>query len=177
MLDGGKVKGVAFALTDITERNKLEQQLRQSQKLDAIGQLTGGIAHDFNNVLSVMTGTIDILADGVADRPDLAEIAKLISDAANRGAELTSHLLAFARKQPLQPRRTDISQVLTEAANLLRPTLGEHVEVAWRLKEDAWPAMVDPAQLVTAILKSRRQCARRNAGRRQTDDRNRQRLS
>ncbi len=152
MLDGGKVKGVAFALTDITERNKLEQQLRQSQKLDAIGQLTGGIAHDFNNVLSVMTGTIDILADGVADRPDLAEIAKLISDAANRGAELTSHLLAFARKQPLQPRRTDISQVLTEAANLLRPTLGEHVEVAWRLKEDAWPAMVDPAQLVTAIL-------------------------
>lgn len=152
MVDGGVVKGIAFALSDITERNKLEQQLRQSQKLDAIGQLTGGIAHDFNNVLSVITGTIDILADGVADKPDLAEIAKLISEAADRGAELTSHLLAFARKQPLQPRTTDIRQVLTEASHLLRPTLGEQVEVAWRVKDDAWPAMVDPAQLVTAIL-------------------------
>jgi PAS domain S-box-containing protein len=152
MFDDGKVEAIAFALDDITERIKLEQQLRQSQKLDAIGQLTGGIAHDFNNVLSVITGTIDILTDGVADKPDLAEIAKLISEAADRGAQLTSHLLAFARKQPLQPRTTDIKQVLTETANLLRPTLGEQVEVAWRVKEDAWPAMVDPAQLVTAIL-------------------------
>jgi len=152
MYEAGEVKAVAYALTDITERNKLEQQLRQSQKMDAIGQLTGGVAHDFNNVLAVVTGTIDILAEGVADRPELAAIAKLISDAADRGAQLTGHLLAFARRQPLQPRETDIRQVAAEAANLLRPTLGEQVEIEWRLHEDAWPALVDPAQLVTAIL-------------------------
>jgi CheY-like chemotaxis protein len=103
-------------------------------------------------VLAVVTGTIDILAEGVADRPELAAIAKLISDAADRGAQLTGHLLAFARRQPLQPRETDIRQVAAEAANLLRPTLGEQVEIEWRLHEDAWPALVDPAQLVTAIL-------------------------
>jgi PAS domain S-box-containing protein len=148
----GGVKAIAYALTDITERNKLEQQLRQSQKMDAIGQLTGGVAHDFNNMLSVITGTIDILADGVKDKPELAAIAKLISEAADRGAELTARLLAFARKQPLQPRKTDANQTVTEVAKLLRPTLGEHIDIEWKLETDAWPALVDPTQLVTALL-------------------------
>ena len=152
IMDSGKIKALAYALTDITERNKLEQELRQSQKLDAIGQLTGGIAHDFNNMLSVITGTIDILAEGVADRPELAAIARLIGEASERGASLTGHLLAFARKQPLQPRVTDIGDVLMEAVNLLRPTLGGEIEIDWRLRDDVWTAMVDPAQLVTAIL-------------------------
>jgi PAS domain S-box-containing protein len=152
MHDPNGIKAIAYALTDITESNKLEQQLRQSQKMDAIGQLTGGVAHDFNNMLTVITGTIDLLAEGVADKPELVAIARLISDAADRGAELTSRLLAFARKQPLQPRKTDINEVATEAAKLLRPTLGEHVEVEWRLTADPWPALVDPAQLTTAIL-------------------------
>jgi len=146
------VKAIAYALTDITESNRLEQQLRHSQKMEAIGQLTGGVAHDFNNMLTVITGTIDILAEGVADKPELAAIAKLISEAADRGAELTSRLLAFARKQPLQPRKTNVNEVAKEAAKLLRPTLGEHIEVEWNLEDDAWPALVDPAQLVTAIL-------------------------
>jgi PAS domain S-box-containing protein len=152
MFESEKVKAIAYALSDITERNKLEQQLRQSQKMDAIGQLTGGVAHDFNNVLAVVTGTIDMLAEGVADKPELAAIAKLISGAADRGAELTGRLLAFARRQPLQPRTTDIRQAATEAAHLLRPTLGEQMEIEWKFQEDTWPALVDPAQLVTAIL-------------------------
>ena len=152
MFENGKMKAVAYALTDITSRNKLEQQLRQSQKMDAIGQLTGGVAHDFNNVLAVITGTIDILAEGIADKPELAAIAKLISEAADRGADLTKHLLAFARRQPLHPRRTDINRTAAEAASLLRPTLGEQVEIEWRLQDNLWPALVDPAQLVTAIL-------------------------
>lgn len=146
------VKAIAYALTDITESNQLEQQLRHSQKMDAIGQLTGGVAHDFNNILTVITGTIDILAEGVADRPELAAIAKLISEAADRGAELTARLLAFARKQPLQPRKTNVNEVVQEAASLLRPTLGEQIEVEWKLNSDAWPALVDPSQLITAIL-------------------------
>ena len=152
MYDAGKVTAVAFALADITERNKLEQRLRQSEKMDVIGQLTGGVAHDFNNMLTVITGTIDLLADGVADRPELAEIAKLISEAADRGAELTRHLLAFARKQPLQPRETNVTQMAHEAANLLRQTLGEQINIDWKLSETAWSAMVDPGQLVTAIM-------------------------
>ncbi len=146
------VTGVAYALTDITERNKLEGQLRQAQKMEAIGQLTGGIAHDFNNMLTVITGTIDILADAVADKPEVAAIAKLISEAADRGAELTGHLLAFARRQPLQPRTADINEIATEAARLVRPALSENVEIAWALDADLWRATVDPGQLVTAIL-------------------------
>ena len=150
--DAGKVTSVAFALTDITERNKLEQRVRQSEKMEVIGQLTGGVAHDFNNMLTVITGTIDILAEGVADRPELAAIARLISDAADRGADLTAHLLAFARKQPLQPKQTNVTDVVHEASILLRQTLGEQVELEWKLADDAWPAIVDPGQLITAIM-------------------------
>ena len=78
-----------------------EAQIRQAQKMEAVGQLTGGIAHDFNNILTVITGTIEILHDAVKDRPHLAQITNLISAAASRGADLTRHLLAFARQQPL----------------------------------------------------------------------------
>src|SRR5262249_37801642 len=93
-------------IRDLTDRIAAEAQLRQAQKMDAVGQLTGGIAHDFNNILTVITGTIEILEEAVADRPQLAAIAKMIDEAAERGAELTQHLLAFARKQPLQPKQT-----------------------------------------------------------------------
>jgi PAS domain S-box-containing protein len=139
-------------LRDITQKLAAEEQLRQAQKMEAVGQLTGGIAHDFNNMLTVITGTIEILADAVADKPDLAAIARLISEAADRGAELTSHLLAFARKQPLQPRDTDINTLMWNSSKLLKPALGENVEIELRLAEDAWPAMVDGNQLVTALL-------------------------
>jgi CheY-like chemotaxis protein len=120
--------------------------------MDSIGQLTGGVAHDFNNVLTVITGTIGILADAVADRPELAAITKLIDDAAERGAQLTKHLLAFARKQPLQPREIDVNALTLEAAKLLHPTLGEQITIMPQLTEDAWPALIDPGQLSTAIL-------------------------
>ena len=139
-------------LRDITQKLAAEEQLRQAQKMEAVGQLTGGIAHDFNNMLTVITGTIDILADAVADKPELASIARLIGEAADRGAELTSHLLAFARKQPLQPRDTDVNTLVWNSAKLLKPALGEKVEIELRLSEDAWPALVDANQLVTALL-------------------------
>ena len=120
--------------------------------MEAIGQLTGGVAHDFNNILTVITGTIGILTEAVADRPELVTIAKLIDEAAERGAGLTRHLLAFARKQPLQPREVDVNALVLEAAKLLHPTLGEQIEVAPLLAADAWTALVDPSQLTTAIL-------------------------
>jgi PAS domain S-box-containing protein len=141
-----------FIGRDLTEKQAAEAQFRQAQKMEAIGQLTGGVAHDFNNILTVITGTIGVLADAVADQPDLASIAKLIDEAAERGAQLTKHLLAFARRQPLQPREIDVNSLVVESAKLLHPTLGEHIVISPKLAEDVWPALVDPSQLSTAIL-------------------------
>jgi PAS domain S-box-containing protein len=137
---------------DVTEARETERQLRQSQKMEAVGQLTGGIAHDFNNILTVITGTIEILEEGVADRPDLAPIAKMIDDAAERGAELTRNLLAFSRRQPLQPRKTNVNELVMETARLLRPTLGGNIEIESMLDDDASPALIDPSQLTTSLL-------------------------
>jgi len=141
-----------FIGRDLTEKQAAEAQLRHIQKMDAIGQLTGGVAHDFNNILTVITGTIGILEESVADKPELVAITRLIDEAAERGANLTKHLLAFARKQPLQPREVDVNALVLEAAKLLHPTLGENVEITPLLAEDAWTALVDPSQLTTAVL-------------------------
>jgi PAS domain S-box-containing protein len=137
---------------DVTEAREIERQLRQSQKMEAVGQLTGGVAHDFNNILTVITGTIEILEEGVADRPDLAPIAKMIDEAAERGAELTRNLLAFSRRQPLQPRKTNVNELVVETARLLRPTLGGNIEIESMLDDDASPALIDPSQLTTSLL-------------------------
>jgi PAS domain S-box-containing protein len=141
-----------FVGRDLTEKQVAEAQLRQSQKMDAVGQLTGGVAHDFNNILTVITGTIGILSDAVANDPQMSAIARMIDDAAERGASLTKHLLAFARRQPLQPREIDVNPLIIETAKLLRPTLGEQIQINPQLARDAWPALVDPSQLTTAIL-------------------------
>jgi nitrogen-specific signal transduction histidine kinase/CheY-like chemotaxis protein len=129
-----------------------ESQVRQAQKMEAIGQLTGGVAHDFNNILTVITGTIEILAEAVKDRSDLAQITNLIGAAAARGADLTKHLLAFSRRQPLQPRNVDVNAVVVDAARLLRPTLGEQIEIESMLAHDSAAALIDPSQLTNAIL-------------------------
>jgi PAS domain S-box-containing protein len=139
-------------IRDLTDKIAAETRNRQTQKMEAIGQLTGGIAHDFNNILTVIIGTIEILAEGVSDRPALAAIAKMIDEAAERGADLTKHLLAFARLQPLQPREVDVNALIVTAGKLLRPTLGEHIEIDSMLAEDSWLAFVDPSQLTTTIL-------------------------
>jgi signal transduction histidine kinase len=136
----------------LDEKNVADLQLRQAQKMEAVGQLTGGIAHDLNNILTVITGTVEILAEAVADRPELAAIAKMIDQAAARGADLTMRLLAFARKQPLQPREVDVNALVIETVKLLRPTLGGHVAVNMVLAGDAARALIDPSQLSNAIL-------------------------
>ncbi len=141
-----------FVGRDLTEKRAAEAQFRQAQKMDAVGQLTGGIAHDFNNILTVITGTIGILADAVAGDPQMVAIARMIDDAAERGANLTKHLLAFARRQPLQPREVDVNTLILETVKLLRPTLGEHIQIDPLLADDASAALVDPSQLTTAIL-------------------------
>jgi PAS domain S-box-containing protein len=148
----GQVRYRVSTPIDITDLKRTQRELAEAQKMEAIGQLTGGVAHDFNNMLTVISGTIDILADGVADRPQLATIARLIDQAAQRGADLTRQLLAFARRQPLEPRETDVNALIGETARLLRPTLGAQVAIRMALDGEVWPAMIDPSQLSNALI-------------------------
>ncbi len=137
---------------DLTDKIAAEERIRQAEKMQAIGQLTGGVAHDFNNILTVITGTIEILASAVEKEPQLAAITRMIDEAAARGADLTQHLLAFARRQPLQPREIDVNTLIMDTAKLLRPTLGEQIEIEAMFEDEACLATVDPNQLTTAIL-------------------------
>ncbi len=137
---------------DITQKRLAEEQLIQAQKMESVGQLTGGIAHDFNNMLTVITGTIEILADAVKDNPALSTIAKLISDAADRATKLTANLLAFARKQPLRPTEIDVNALVNEVVELLSPTLGRQINIQTSLCDHLWSALVDPAQLSSALV-------------------------
>jgi PAS domain S-box-containing protein len=137
---------------DITQKRAAEEQLIQAQKMEAVGQLTGGIAHEFNNMLTVITGTIEILADAVKDNPPLATITKLISEAADRGAALTSSLLSFARKQALQPTEIDVNELLEELAKLLLATFDKKIEIVTKLDSKVWLAFVDRGQLSSALL-------------------------
>ena len=139
-------------IRDLTDKIAAENQIRQAEKMEAVGQLTGGVAHDFNNILTVITGTIEILADGSRISRELAAITRMIDEAAARGADLTQHLLAFARKQPLQPREIDVNTLIIDTAKLLRPTLGEHIEIESAFADEICMATVDPSQLTTAIL-------------------------
>jgi len=137
---------------DLTDKIAAEERIRQAEKMEAIGQLTGGIAHDFNNILTVITGTIEILANAVEKEPQLAAITQMIDEAAARGADLTQHLLQFARRQPLQPREIDVNTLIVDIIKLLRPTLGEQIEIEVKFENQTCLATVDPNQLTTAIL-------------------------
>ncbi|MCC8961247.1 response regulator [Bradyrhizobium sp. Pear76] len=134
------------------EQLETEQKLRQVQKMEAVGHLSGGIAHDFNNILTVITGLIDILAEAVEHDAALSSVAKMITDAAFRGAEVTKHLLAFSRLQPLQPREANLNTLVQDTARLLRPSLGEQIEIDTALEPDAWTAFIDPNHMATALL-------------------------
>jgi len=148
----GAINGAALVYHDVTEAHETERLLQQAQKLDAIGKLTGGVAHDFNNMLTIITGSIEVLIDAVSDRPAAAELAALIGRAADRCTELIRHLLAFARKQPLRPRDIDVNATVEDIARLLRPTLGEQIEIRTILAEEMLVAHVDSAQLANSLV-------------------------
>jgi PAS domain S-box-containing protein len=147
-----RIAGAVVVYRDVTDAQETERQLQQMRKMEAVGELTGGIAHDFNNILTVITGTIEILAEAVADKPSLAAVAKMIDEAAARGADLTQRLLAFARRQPLQPLDTDINSLVIDTAKLLRPTLGERIEIESMLRDGLCHALVDPNQMTNALV-------------------------
>jgi signal transduction histidine kinase/CheY-like chemotaxis protein len=144
--------GFVLTITDMTRRAQSEAVLRESQKMQAIGQLTGGIAHDFNNLLTVILGNLELARARMdAQNPLVANVERSLW-AAQRGGTLTSQLLAFARKQPLEPAPIDLSAGLPDLVPLLRRTLGEHIDVRFVDSAGLWPAMADPAQLESAVL-------------------------
>ena len=153
MRDGqGNISGAVLVYHDATASRETERQLYQSQKLDSIGKLTGGVAHDFNNMLTVISGNTETLVAGLKDQPELQRTARLIDDAATRCADLIQHLLAFARKQPLQPRDVEINAAITDIAKLLRPTLGEQIQIETALQQGPMTSHIDPSRLTNAVL-------------------------
>lgn len=136
---------------DVTERKALERELSQARKMDAIGNLTGGVAHDFNNLLGIIIGNLDLMRERCRKDPELDELSQEALDAAARGADLARRLLAIARRQPLRPERIDINELVTGAAELLRRTLGEAIEIALDLEPGIWPVIADPVQLGAAL--------------------------
>src|SRR5258708_38534465 len=115
--------------------------------MEAVGQPTGGLAHDFNNLLLVIIGNLGLLRELRSDDREIDELAREALDAASRGADLTRSLLAFARRQSLQPKRVDINELVMEITTLLRRTLGERIEISLDLSRGAGPVVGDPIQL------------------------------
>nr|WP_294508140.1 ATP-binding protein [uncultured Rhodopila sp.] len=135
----------------IEERERIEADLRQMQRLEAVGQLTSGVAHDFNNLLTVVTGAVELI-DHDPDHPATSRRLGMIRTAAQRGATLTAQLLAFARKQRLAPKPTDLNEAVLNMSELLRGTLGGTVRLEIVLTADVWPALADQAQLELVVL-------------------------
>jgi PAS domain S-box-containing protein len=148
----GELRSVICVMVDVTAAKTLEDQLRQAQKMEAVGQMTGGLAHDFNNLLTVILGNADLLVDALKDKPELKSLAELVSDAGRRGAELIRSLLAFARQQSLKSEPIDVDGLLADMAPLLRSTVGGQIQVDVVRSPALWRATADVAQLEAAIL-------------------------
>src|SRR5690606_33901324 len=145
--------GLTVYFQDISRRVDTEERLRQAQKMDAIGQLTGGVAHDFNHILTLILGAGESLLAHLADAPSaIRGQAETIVKASERAASLTHRLLAFARKQPLDPRPTAINSMLAEVEDILRRLLGENIHIELVRGGGLWKAIVDPGELQNAIL-------------------------
>jgi signal transduction histidine kinase/HAMP domain-containing protein len=152
-------QGLAVYFRDITAqkraletRRSIEEQLRQSQKMEAVGQLTGGVAHDFNNLLTVVSGNLALIEESAGDGDSVRQFAAAASQAAHRGAKLTAQLLAFSRRQVLDPETVYPDKLVCEFLPLLRRAVGEGCQIRLRTDELVWPCHVDPAQLETALL-------------------------
>ncbi|QUS62259.1 PAS domain-containing protein [Synechocystis sp. PCC 7339] len=147
----GKATRMVGSVLDVTERMVMEQRLRESQKLEAVGHLTGGVAHDFNNLLTIILGNAEMLSELVAD-PNLQSMADMTLSAAKRGAELTRHLLAFARRQPLDPKAMNVNNLVEAMWGLIRRTLPENIELEFVPDPDLGITEIDAGELETALL-------------------------
>ena len=152
-----EIVGAVGVSIDITERKTLEEQLRQAQKLEAIGQLTGGVSHDFNNLLGVIIGNLEILedllpADASGNGKELRALVRAAMSASEKGAKLNKQLLAFSRRQMLAPKTIDLNGQISGMVDMLRRTLGETIDVEVVSKAALSPCDADPAQVEAALL-------------------------
>ncbi|HYN39034.1 MAG TPA: ATP-binding protein, partial [Rhodospirillales bacterium] len=148
----GRISHYVGVKEDITDRKEMEEQLRQSQKMQALGQLTGGIAHDFNNLLAIIIGNLQLLGERIDGEARLRELFEDALWSAQRGAELTHRLLAFARRQPLKPDAVDFNGVIRGLSDLLRRTLGAGIQIREDLAPDLWTAYADRGELERALV-------------------------
>jgi PAS domain S-box-containing protein len=154
----GALRRVIVSAHDVTEQRRLEQQLHQSQKMDAVGQLTGGVAHDFNNLLTLVIGGLDIIGRQMTNLPDPLALTRMergrdmAMKGATRAASLTTRLLAFSRQQALMPQALDANKLVTEVCELLRRTLGETIVLETMLGDGLWRTYADANQLENALL-------------------------
>jgi PAS domain S-box-containing protein len=137
---------------DVTERRALEQQLRQSQKMEAVGRLAGGIAHDFNNLLMVISGYSEFLLERLGTQPELRAPAQEIASAAERASSLTRQLLAFSRKQMLAPKIVYLNSIVTENLKMLTRMIGEDIDLVMQPAENLWPVRADAGQIEQVIM-------------------------
>jgi signal transduction histidine kinase/DNA-binding response OmpR family regulator len=151
---GSAIPGAGFlvAAADVTTRVRAEAAMRQAQKMEAVGHLTGGVAHDFNNLLQIISANLDLAQSDARASPKTAERLQNAISAVERGSRLTAQLLAFARRQALEPRSTNVGRLLQQMTDLLRRTLGERVEVESMVAAGLWNTLIDPSQLENAIL-------------------------
>ena len=150
--DEGEPRSILAINTDITEKLLVAEQFEQAQRLESVGQLTGGVAHDFNNLLTVILGNTELLLEALPAESRLRMLTDMTRTAAIKGAELTHRLLAFARRQALQPKPTDVDRLLREMDGLLRRTLREDIDIELTLAAGGWLAMIDPSQIESAII-------------------------
>jgi len=149
----GTVTAASVIARDVSERKRVEESFREAQKMEAIGQLAGGVAHDFNNNLTVILGGLELLAGRVEQvLPDFAPTVAQVTQAAERSAEFTQQLLAFGRRQPLQPKTLDLNELVLKMGSLLRRTLGATIELEVVRSADLWKPEADPGQLESALL-------------------------
>jgi PAS domain S-box-containing protein len=150
----GRKEGVVFEVfaEDVTERHALEQQLRQSQKMEAVGRLAGGIAHDFNNLLMVISGYSEFLLERLGAEPDLRGPAQEIASASERASSLTRQLLAFSRKQMLAPRIVSLNDIATENLKMLTRMIGEDIDLVLSPGARLWPVRADAGQIEQVIM-------------------------
>jgi len=146
------LQGIAAHLGRMCHDRLMARALNQSQRLEAVGQLTGGLAHDFNNLLTVILGNAELLKEQLDAQPQHSQIASIIGAAAQRGADLTHKLLAFSRRQRLEPRALDVNHHLIDLETLLQRTLGEDIDLVFAPGGGLWPALVDATQLESALL-------------------------